>query len=123
MITRLRDRFLDLCYALRFLAPWHSRYQEPLPVVRGNMRRVLVLKPPGAIFQEAVFILRDDYFQTPGLSRRDLMLQARAAAEQYLGETFPRSSRVFSLSALPAFLLGAAFAALALWFAGLLSVA
>lgn len=121
MMTRLRDRFFDLCYSLRSLAPWHSRYREPLPVVRGNMRRVLVLKPPGAIFQEAVFILRDDYFQTPGLSQRDLLLQARSAAENYLSETFPRDPHALPLPALPVFMLGAACAVLALWFAGLLT--
>ncbi len=121
MITHLRDRVLDLYYSvLSLFPPRHSRYQEPLPVVRGNMRRVLVLKPPGPIFQEAVFILRDDYFQTPGLSRKALMREARAAAESYLAENAPSAPRTPSV-ALPSFLLGAACAVLALWLAGLLA--
>lgn len=117
----LRDRFLDFFYSLRMLLPRCRRYQEPLPVVRGNMRRMLVLKPPGPVFQEAIFILRDDYFQTPGLSRNDLMLQARSAAASYLSSAVPRAARSAPLPPLPSFLLGAACAVLALWFAGLLS--
>lgn len=121
MMTRLRDRFLALYdFVLSLLPPRRPRYQDPLPVVRGNMRRVLVLKPPGPIFQEAVFILRDDYFQTPGLSRKELLREARAAAERCLAENAPSAPRTPSV-ALPSFVLGAACAVLALWLTGLLA--
>lgn len=52
-------------------------------VLKGSMKNVIVVHPPGGIFSEAVFILRDDYFQTPGISREALLRQARAAAEEY----------------------------------------
>lgn len=58
--------------------------------VRGLSRRIIVVPSPDkSIFQEAVFILRDDYLSCQGISRRALLLQARACAEEYLARCFP----------------------------------
>ena len=98
-----------------------ARRREPAPVLRGNMRRVLVVEPPGQVFAQAVFILRDDYFQTPGLSRQELLRQAKIAAGEYIDTSLPKGGSTPLLpSAAPVFLLGAACAILALWLAGLL---
>ena len=75
MRYRLRHRAEELLSALRFSLSARRRERlshrrETLPVVRGNMRRVIVVEPPDPMFSEAMFILRDDYFQTPGLSRQ-----------------------------------------------------
>ena len=75
MRYRLRHRAEELLSALRFSLSARrrerlSRQRETLPVVRGNMRRVIVVEPPDPIFSEAMFILRDDYFQTPGSAGR-----------------------------------------------------
>lgn len=119
MMTRLRDALSGLRFSLRGL--FERRGGEPLPVIRGGMRRVLVLRPCGSIFQEAVFILRDDYFQTPGVSRRELLREAKRAAEGYVDENL--GGRPSPLSALLFFALGAASAVLALWVAGLIALA
>lgn len=109
---------------LRFRAPIRLRRssnprREPLPVVRGNMHRVLVLRPPGDMFQEAVFVLKDDYFKTPGVSQQELLRQARTAAEDYTA-AYTDDGGSFFPSVLSVFALGAASAVIALWLAGLL---
>ncbi|MGI5977022.1 MAG: hypothetical protein ACOX68_04930 [Candidatus Limivicinus sp.] len=57
--------------------------------VRGIMHNVVVVKPPGSIFEQAVFILRDDYFNSPGVSREELLTQAKRAAEKYTASAAP----------------------------------
>ncbi len=59
--------------------------KAPLPrgAIKGNMRNVIVLHPKDGVFTEAVFLLRDDYLASPGISREELLRQARAAAEEY----------------------------------------
>ena len=121
MIYRLRHRARDLLSALRFSLSARRqgrafRRRETLPVIRGNMRRIIVVEPPDPMFSEAMFILRDDYFQTPGLSRQELLQQAQNAARNYVGSAAPPEPRqpVF-LPAMSVFALGAAAAILALW--------
>ena len=86
------------------------------PVIRGNMHRAIVLKAPDDTFAEAVFILREDFMQGEGVSRKELFRQAGEAASLYCGR---RKSRSISLAPAAIFLLGAASAILALWAAGL----
>ena len=62
-----------------FRAPYSGADAESRPVLRGNMRRAIVIKTPDDMFAEAVFILRDDY--DPGISRGELLRQAKSAAE------------------------------------------
>ena len=126
MRYRLRHRAEELLSSLRFSLSARrrerlSRQRETLPVVRGNMRRVIVVEPPDPMFSEAMFILRDDYFQTPGLSRQELLQQAKNAARNYVGSAAPPEPRqpVF-LPAMSVFALGAAAAILALWVGGVI---
>ena len=126
MIYRLRHRARDLLSALRFSLSVRRqgrafRRRETLPVIRGNMRRIIVVEPPDPMFSEAMFILRDDYFQTPGLSRQELLQQAQNAARNYVGSAAPPEPRqpVF-LPAMSVFALGAAAAILALWVGGVI---
>ena len=120
MRYRLRHRAEELLAALRFSLSARrrerfSRRREALPVVRGNMRRVIVVEPPDPMFSEAMFILRDDYFQTPGLSRQELLQQAKNAARDYAGAAPPREpQRPIFPTAMSIFALGAAAAILAL---------
>lgn len=123
MRYRLRDRMLDLRSALAF---WcgslgRRRHRERLPVVRGNMRRVIVVQPPDPIFTQAMFILRDDYFQTPGVSSQELLKQARDAARDYVEEATPAAPvRPVFPTAMSVFALGAAAAIFALWLGGVI---
>lgn len=65
--------------------------------VKGCVRNVIVVKPGDRAFKEAVFILRDDYFSSPGLSRSSLLSQARDAARRYTDTVAP--ARGFPLGA------------------------
>ena len=80
------------------------------------MKNVIVVHPPGGIFSEAIFILRDDYFQTPGISREALLRQARAAAEEYAAAYSPPGggARLIALVALAVLVTGGAALALRL---------
>ena len=126
MMQRLRHRAGDLLSALRFSLSARRREavssrRETLPVVRGNMRRVIVVEPPDPMFSEAMFILRDDYFQTPGLSRQELLRQAQNVAQDFVGRAEPPEPRrpIFP-TAMSIFALGAAAAILALWIGGVI---
>lgn len=125
MNYKLRNRVGDLLLALRFsLSAWKREAlsrRETLPVVRGNMRRVIVVEPPDPMFSEAMFILRDDYFQTPGLSRQELLRQAQNVARDFVSEAEPPELRrpIFP-TAMSIFALGAAAAILALWIGGVI---
>ena len=126
MMQRLRHRAGDLLSALRFSLSARRREavsnrRETLPVVRGNMRRIIVVEPPDPMFSEAMFILRDDYFQTPGLSRQELLRQAQNAAQDCVGPAAPPEPRrpIFP-TAMSIFALGAAAAILALWVGGVI---
>ncbi|MBQ2896017.1 MAG: translation initiation factor 2 [Oscillospiraceae bacterium] len=54
-------------------------------MVKGLSRRVIVVKAPDErIFEQAIFIIREDYAAQSGLSESDLLAQARCAADEYL---------------------------------------
>ena len=120
----MRSRIVEKCRELRW-SLWGRRQRrrdarrETLPVLRGNMRRALVVKPDDPMFAEALFVLRDDSFNTPGVSREELLAQAKAAAEEYTAAALPyRSERSLSRAAL--FLSGAAVSLLLLWLCGVI---
>ena len=86
------------------------------PVLRGNMHRAIVLKAPDDTFAQAVFILKDDFMQREGVSRKELLRQAGEAASLYCGR---RRRPGLPLAPAAVFLLGAATAILTLWALGL----
>ena len=87
--------------------------------LRGNMRSVIVVSAPDALFSEAVFILREDAAGETGISRRELLEQAEHAAERYTASLLPKRTRPV-LNPVAAFLLGAAAAMLARWLLGMI---
>ena len=86
-------------------------------VLKGSMKNVIVVHPPGGIFSEAVFILRDDY--DPGISRGELLRQAKSAAEGHAQRALP-PRRYTYLPPMAVFVLGASAAVLTLWLCGVL---
>lgn len=100
MISRLR-------FGLRRRAGAPRSPRAPRPgALKGCMRNVIVVRPPDRRFEEAVFILRDDYFLSPGADEAELLRQAKEAARDYTLEAVPpRRPR------LPWLLLGFALAA------------
>lgn len=66
----------------------HGR--EAAEVVKGTNRRVIVVKSPDPrIFDEAIFVLKDDYMRRGG-SMDQLLEEARSAAGDYLRKHTPR---------------------------------
>ena len=89
------------------------------PALRGVLRTAVVVKTPCAQFSEAVFVLRDEDAQPKGVSRTELLEQAKAAAAGYAEERLPPAKAPL-LRPAAAFVLGAAAALLAVWALGLL---
>lgn len=67
----LRWRLADLGRAFKdalFASPEGAQPMEPL---RGTARRVIVVPSPDPrVFEQAVFIVSDDYLHTPGRARQ-----------------------------------------------------
>ena len=58
-------------------------------MVKGLSRKIIIVKSPDPkIFEQAIFIVRDDYLVTQGVSQKELMQQARQAASGYLEQTY-----------------------------------
>ena len=80
------------------------------PALRGNMRRAVAVPVSDPRFSEAVFLLSEDILRGGGVSRSDLLEQAKAAAEAAAGAALPvgrrrlRPGLVFLLGALAALL-------------------
>lgn len=56
-------------------------------LIKGVSRRVIVVREPGAeLFEEAIFIVREDCLRGVGVSAEEVMRQARRAAGQYVRE-------------------------------------
>lgn len=80
-------------------------------MVKGITRQVILVKSPDPkLFEEAIFIVREEAMSREGVSADQVIAQARQAADSYL-----RSSRVKKslLERLPGFAWGAAGAAAA----------
>lgn len=70
-----------------FASPEGAQPMEPL---RGTARRVIVVPSPDPrVFEQAVFIVSDDYLHTPGKSQTELLRRAREAAGKYASEHLP----------------------------------
>ena len=59
--------------------------QEAAEVVNCTAKRVIVVKSPDKkVFEEAIFIVREDYMRTSGITQAKLMDEAKAAAGGYM---------------------------------------
>ena len=55
-------------------------------MVKGISRQViLVQRPDQKLFEQAIFIIREDYAGENGMSDQDILREARKAANRYLG--------------------------------------
>ena len=106
-------------FSLRGLFKTAEEREKPAPVLRGSMHRAIVLKAPDDNFAQAIFILKEGFLQEEGLSRRELLRQAREAAAAYCP---PRRGSHPGLAPAALFILGAATAIITLWALGLLRI-
>ncbi len=87
-----------------------QRPETAPPALRGRMRRAVVVPSPDPRFSEAVFLLREEAFRDGGVSRSELLEQAKVAAETAAAAALPtvrrrvRPGLVFLLGVLAAFL-------------------
>lgn len=62
-------------------------------MVKGVAKRVIVVKSPDPrVFEEAIFIVREDYMKAGGVSRTQLLSEARQAADSYVGRLKPKKA-------------------------------
>ena len=60
-------------------------------MVKGLSRKVIIVKSPDPkVFEQAIFIVRDEYAMKQGISQKELMKQAREAADGYIQESYGR---------------------------------
>lgn len=86
-------------------------------VIKGTSKRVIVVKSPEpGIFEQAIFIIREDYAGQNGVSEQDVLMQARRAANAYLGGARSKRPMLSRLRAALFAIAGAACTAIA-WFA------
>lgn len=92
---------------------WKHRENGEAPaMVKGTNRRVVVVKSPDPqIFEEAIFIIREDLFHRGG-SADKVLQEARQAANAYLRRTTGEGRRRF-WARIPGTLFAAAGAAVA----------
>ena len=88
----------------------HVEPQEETDVIKGCGRRVIVIKSPDPkLFEEAIFILRDDVFKDGERSAGQILREAKKVADNYLRTK--TGKRRFRLSNFPAPAFAAAGAA------------
>ena len=90
-------------------------------MVKGITRQVVLVKSPDPkLFEEAIFLVREDAMNREGLTAEQVLRQARQAADSYLRGSRVWNRRLRSVSGLPALAWGAAGALLAsgAWCAG-----
>ena len=104
----------------RVQSPKTEEYGEANKVVKGTARRIVIVKSPDKrIFEEAIFIVREDYLHTAGITQSQLMKEAQEAAHGYMGglkaTSKKRSGRGFAMTLSALFGSGAAFAVMKLF--------
>ena len=117
--TRNWDRILPDSDSSRKLLPRKGR--DPV-VVKGITRQVILVKSPDPkLFEEAIFIVKEEALTREGVNADQVIRQARQAADGYLKGNRAWNRRLRGLPHLPGPVWGAAGAALAsgIWGAAL----
>ena len=60
----------------------------------------MVRSPDPKVFDEAIFIVREEYMRTGGISRTQLLDDARKAADGYVGSLRKRKQSLLNMPAL-----------------------
>jgi hypothetical protein len=67
---------------IRIKSVWKGEFH----LVKGLSRRVIVVKPPDPMFDEAIFIVREDERVSSGVSGDEILLQAQLAVDNFIRE-------------------------------------
>ena len=87
------------------------REEEEFPVVKGISKRVIVVKSPDPK------IIREDFAGQSGVSEKDVLREARAAANSYLGGGKRTTGKLFARLRAPLYAAAGAIAGVIAWFA------
>ena len=68
--------------------------REPCGAVRGVARRVVIVSEPDPeVFEEAIFVVREDFMNGGGVGASEILREAETAAGGYLETTLGRPAR------------------------------
>ena len=91
-------------------------------VVKGVSRRVIVVKAPDErIFEQAIFIIREEFASQNGYNEKEILRQARKAANEYLHRGERRSLPRFPRMSAPLYAAAGAVATGIAWLAVVLA--
>lgn len=63
-------------------------------MVKGTSKRVVVVKSPDPkVFEQALFIVREEYAGTGGSARHEILREAQEVADRYLHSVSPPGGR------------------------------
>ena len=69
---------------------WNQTVYGVKSVVKGVSKRVIVVKSPDPrIFEEAIFIVKEDVLQRNGVTKKDVLKQAHEVADEYMRRNVP----------------------------------
>lgn len=78
--------------------------QEGRKVVKGTTKRVIVVKSPDPkIFEQAIFIVKEDYLGKEGANPSDVLKEARRVADDYIRGSVSSAGNLFSRLPPPVF--------------------
>lgn len=94
--------------------------KEEREVVKGTARRIVVVKSPDKkVFEEAIFIVREEYMHSAGITQSELMKEARNAARGYVGRLRPSAKYSAVLTAVASAIAGSGISVLVMKIFGL----
>lgn len=87
-------------------------------VVKGTARRVIIVKSPDPeIFEEAIFIMREDFAMKKGASSENVVREAQRVADSYIRSSLGKTKKLIWRFRFPAFAAAGAAAAGIAWLA------
>jgi len=87
-------------------------------MVKGTARRVIVVKSPDPeIFEEAIFIMREDYAMKKGANPESVVKEAQRVADQYIKNNLGSTKKTLWRLPAPAFAAAGAAATGIAWLA------
>lgn len=84
-------------------------------MVKGVTRRVIVVKTPDRrLFEQAIFIVKEDAFTKEGVTAEQVLAEAQRVADGYVRRNSPWGKKLFRIPA-PAYAAAGAIAATVIW--------
>lgn len=84
-------------------------------MVKGVTRRVIVVKTPDRrLFEQAIFIVKEDAFTKEGVTAEQVLAEAQRVADGYVRRNSPLGKTLFRIPA-PAYAAAGAVVATVIW--------